>query len=100
MCAAENVVILAESLGLGSVYVGSIQGIIDEIRKKFSIPKLVLPMMLLCIGYPESIPTTIPKLNPNIIVHNEKYKILNDNEIQNAYEDKYGEFNEDLEKYL
>lgn len=100
MCAAENVVILAESLGLGSVYVGSIQGIIDEIRKNFSIPKLVLPMMLLCVGYPESIPSYIPKLNPNIIVHNEKYKILNDDEIQKAYEDKYGEFNEDLEKYF
>jgi nitroreductase len=100
MCAAENIVILAESLGLGSVYVGSIQGIIDEIRKNFSIPKLVLPMMLLCVGYPKSIPSNIPKLNPNIIFHNEKYKILNDDEIQKAYEEKYGEFNEDLEKYF
>jgi nitroreductase len=100
MCAAENVVILSESLGLGSVYVGSIQGIIDRIRKIFAIPKLVLPMMLLCIGYPESIPTTIPKLSRDIIVHNEKYKILDDDQIQKAYEDKYGEFYEDLEKYF
>ena len=33
MVAAQNVVILAESLGLGSVYIGSIQHEIDETRK-------------------------------------------------------------------
>jgi nitroreductase len=100
MCAAQNVVILSESFGLGSVYVGSIQGLLDEIRENFSIPKLVLPMMLLCIGYPESIPNTIPKLNRNIIVHKEKYISLGDTEIQEAYEDKYGNFDEDPEKYF
>ena len=100
MCAAQNVVILSESFGLGSVYVGSIQGVIDDIREKFLIPKLVLPMMLLCIGYPESIPNNIPKLNRNIIVHKEKYVSLGDTEIQEAYEDKYGDFDEDPEKYF
>ncbi|MCK4286285.1 MAG: nitroreductase family protein [Candidatus Lokiarchaeota archaeon] len=100
MCAAQNVVILSESFGLGSVYVGSIQGKIDDVREYFSIPKLVLPMMLLCIGYPESIPNSIPKLNRNIITHKEKYKILNNSDIQKAYEDKYGEFDEDPENYF
>lgn len=100
MCAAQNVVITAESFGLGSVYVGTIQGIVDEIREFFSIPKLVLPLMLLCIGYPESIPSTIPKLNRNIITHEEKYTTLSDNKIQKAYEDKYGDFDEDPEKYF
>ena len=40
MVAAQNVVILAESFGLGSVYVGSIQHEIDEIRNFFEIPSL------------------------------------------------------------
>ena len=87
MCAAQNVVILSESFGLGSVYVGSIQGIIDDVRECFSIPKLVVPMMLLCIGYPESIPVFIPKLKRNVISHNERYTILDDSEIQEIYED-------------
>ncbi|MFX1455241.1 MAG: nitroreductase family protein [Promethearchaeota archaeon] len=100
ICAAQNVVILSESFGLGSVYVGSIQGLIDDIRKIFSIPKLVLPMMLLCIGYPESIPTTIPKLNRDIITHQEKYNILDDSEIEKAYNDKYGEFDDNVESYF
>lgn len=100
MCAAQSVVILSEDFGLGSVYVGSIQGVIDQVRKYFNIPKLVLPMMLLCIGYPESKPQTIPKLNQNIIAHKEKYNILNEAEIEQAYNDKYGDFDIDVEKYF
>jgi len=100
MCAAENVVILSESFGLGSVYIGGIQRIIDNIREYFLIPKLVLPMMLLCIGYPEIVPKSPPKLNRNVIFHNEKYKMLNDDEIQKAYDDIYVEFHEDSEKYF
>lgn len=100
MCAAQNVVILAESYGLGSVYVGSIQSKIDDTREYFSIPKYVLPMMVLSIGYPESIPKNIPKLKHNLIAHNEKYKILSDDEIAEAYNNKYGDFDENVDKYL
>ncbi len=100
MGAAQNVVILAESYGLGSVYVGSIQSKIDDVREYFSIPKYVLPMMFLSIGYPESIPRNIPKLKHNLIAHNEKYKILSDDEIAEAYNNKYGDFDENVDKYL
>ncbi len=100
MGAAQNVVILAESYGLGSVYVGSIQSKIDDVREYFSIPKYVLPMMVLSIGYPESIPKNIPKLKHNLIAHNEKYKILSDDEIAEAYNNKYGDFDENVDKYL
>ena len=53
MVAAQNVVILAEGLGLGSVYIGSIQNEIDETRHFFEIPQYVLPVMLLSIGVPK-----------------------------------------------
>ena len=39
MVAAQNVVILAEGFGLGSVYIGSIQHEIDETRNFFEIPE-------------------------------------------------------------
>lgn len=100
MAAAQNVVILAESLGLGSVYIGSIQHEIDETRRCFEIPEYVLPMMVLCLGYPKSIPRTIPKLKKEAIVHQEKYRRLGEDEIQKAFDDKYGKIDEDMEKYL
>lgn len=100
MAAAQNVVILAESLGLGSVYIGSIQHEIDETRRYFDIPQYVLPMMVLCIGYPKSIPQTIPKLNKRVIAHQERYRKLDEEEIQRAFDEKYGRIDEDVEKYL
>ena len=100
MCAAQNVVILAESYGLGSVYIGTIQSNIDGGREYFAIPEYVLPMMVLSIGYPKSIPRTIPKLKREVITHREKYEIPGDDDIRQAFEDKYGAFDENVEKYL
>jgi nitroreductase len=100
MCAAQTVVILAESYGLGSVYVGTIQSKIDSARHCFAIPKYVLPMMVLSIGYPKSIPNRIPKLKRDVIVHQEQYRIANDDEIKQAFETKYGDFGGKTEEYL
>jgi nitroreductase len=100
MVAAQNVVILAESFGLGSVYIGSIQHEIDETRKFFGIPEYVLPMMVLSIGYPKSIPQSIPKLKKEVIVHQEKYRKPQDDEIRRAFDEKYGTIDQNIEKYL
>jgi hypothetical protein len=100
MCAAQSVVLLAESLGLGSVYVGTIQSCMDEAREQFSIPEFVLPMMVLSLGYPKSIPRTIPKLERDVIVHHEQYQIDSDEEIMQAFDHKYGDFSIKAEEYL
>ncbi len=100
MCAAQNVVILAENYGLGSVFVGTIQANIGIARQYFMIPEYVLPMMVLSIGYPKSVPRNIPKLKRDVITHKEKYNVLSNDEIKNAFEDKYGNFDDNVEKYL
>ena len=100
MCSAQNVVILAEGHGLGSVYIGTILDVIEEARKYFTIPKYVLPIMVLSLGYPKTIPKNIPKLKPEIITHREKYQMMSDAEIKKAFEDKYGSFDENLERHF
>ena len=100
MVAAQNVVILAESFGLGSVYIGSIQHEIDATRDFFEIPQYVLPMMLLSIGYPKSIPQSIPKLKREVIVHHEKYYSPEEGQIRRAFDEKYGAIDQNIEKYL
>jgi FMN reductase [NAD(P)H] len=92
MCAAQTVVILAESLGLGSVYVGSVNGTINDTREAFGIPQFVLPVMVLSLGYPKSIPQGIPKFTPDVIVHYERYQERNDAEVTQAFQAKYGDF--------
>jgi len=100
MCAAQNVVILAQGTGLGSVYIGTILDVIDKARKYFTIPEYVLPMMVLSIGYPKSVPKNIPKLKWDVMAHKEKYKQLSDDEIKTAFEEKYGNFEDNVEKYF
>lgn len=100
MAAAQNVVVLAEGLGLGSVYIGSIQHEIDEVRNFFKIPVYVLPLMALSLGYPKSIPQTIPKLKKEVIVHHERYRTPEEHEIRKAFDEKYGMIDQDIEKYI
>ena len=94
MCAAQTVVILAESLGLGSVYVGSVNATITATREAFGIPSYVLPLMVLSLGYPKSIPQSIPKFTPDVIVHHERYHEHSDAELVQAFQAKYGDFSE------
>ncbi len=100
MCAAQNVVVLAESEGLGSVYIGTIQASMTYAREFFGMPDYVLPLMVLSLGYPKSVPGTIPKLARNVIVHRERYSVPSNDEISAAYESKYGNIDDDVDTYL
>jgi len=100
MCAAQNVVVLAQDHGLGSVYVGTILSAIGEARREFELPRYVLPAMVLTIGYPKSIPKHIPKLEVGVVVHHETYRRSGDDEIAGAFEKKYGVIDEDVGEYL
>ena len=100
MCAAQNVVMLAEDCGLGSVYVGTIQSSIGRAREFFGMPQYVLPVMLLSLGYPRFVPGNIPKLARNVIVHRERYRMPADGETMEAFETKYGDIADDVDTYL
>jgi len=100
MCAAQNVVILAEGLGLGSVYIGTVQSAIDEVRGHFEMPEYVLPLMVLCIGFPRSVPKHIPKLKTEDIIHHGKYRVGSDDEVRRMFDDKYGDLDDNLDNYL
>ena len=50
--AAQNAVIAAEALGIGSCYIGDIMENIETHRDMFDLPKWVFPIALLCFGYP------------------------------------------------
>jgi nitroreductase len=52
LIAAQTAVIAAESLGLGSCYIGDIMENYEVHRDLFNLPKYVFPICLLCFGYP------------------------------------------------
>ncbi|UCF77981.1 MAG: nitroreductase family protein [Candidatus Eiseniibacteriota bacterium] len=100
MCSAQNVVLLAGELGLGSVYIGTIQSSMDRGREYFEIPKYVVPMMVLSLGYPRSVPKNVPKLERAAVVHREKYRVDTDAEIAQTFEKKYGSLEDTRENYF
>ncbi|UCH77573.1 MAG: nitroreductase family protein [Candidatus Coatesbacteria bacterium] len=100
MCAAQTVVLLAESLGLGSVYVGRLPYVADDAREYFGMPTYVLPLMLLCLGYPKTVPRRVPKLPPAVIGHREQYRPLSDDDLRTAFDEKYGAFDGDARRYF
>jgi FMN reductase [NAD(P)H] len=100
MCAAQNVVVLAETEGLGSVYVGTIQASIGYAREYFDMPDHVLPLMVLSLGYPRSRPKHIPKLATDVVVHRGRYRALSEDEISDAFESKYGDITDNVDEYL
>ena len=52
LIAAQNAVVAAHSLGLGSCYIGDITEKFEFHKQLLNLPKYVVPAAMLCIGYP------------------------------------------------
>lgn len=52
LIAAQNAVIAAESLGVGSCYIGDIMENYEIHKELFGLPEYVFPITMLCLGYP------------------------------------------------
>ncbi|MFG6116719.1 oxygen-insensitive NADPH nitroreductase [Halobacillus sp. MO56] len=60
--AAQNAAIAAESMGLGICYIGSIRNNIAAVDELFHLPKHVIPLFGMAIGYPAHHPEPKPRL--------------------------------------
>jgi FMN reductase [NAD(P)H] len=89
MICAQNICTAADSLGLGSVYIGTVMEFFLKIKRMLKLPKGVFPVVLLCLGYPKKPPLPRKKLGVDIMVHNEKYRELSDKKLMSAFNEKY-----------
>ncbi len=87
--AAQNICTAADALDLGSVYVGTVTECFPQLREMLELPDGVFPVVLLSLGYPTQRPSPKRKLDIDVITHNEKYRRLTDDEIIEAYDNKY-----------
>ena len=77
--AAQNAVVAAESLGIGSCYIGDILEQCETHRKLLSLPKYVLPAAMVVFGYPteQQLRREKPKrVDLKYIVHENNYHPL------------------------
>lgn len=86
---AQSICLAADSMGLGSVYIGAVIEFLADIRDMFQLPQRVLPVVLLCLGYPTTRPQPQNKLGVDVVVHAERYREMEDQEIVDAFGEKY-----------
>jgi len=89
---AQNICTAADSMGLGSVYIGTAVEKPVDIQVMFKLPKEVFPVVLLCLGYPTTRPTPRKKLPIDVVVHSEHYHEIEEQELLAAYEKKYPDY--------
>ncbi|MFH0859753.1 MAG: nitroreductase family protein [Candidatus Altiarchaeota archaeon] len=70
--AIENMLLVAHSLGLGSLWISSFDG--RALRNLLRIPKKFRPLAIIPLGYPARKPTPPPKRRLRDIVHWENFK--------------------------
>ena len=75
---AQNAFTAAESLGLGGVYIGGIRNSIDAVGELLQVPKHVLPLFGLCLGWPADDPGQKPRLPAQLVVHENHYQPLDE----------------------
>jgi len=86
---AQSICTAADSMQLGSVYVGTVIDMPMKLRRLFKLPKGVFPVVLVCLGCPSSRPKVAGKLGQDVIVHSEYYHELSDKQLLAVYEEKY-----------
>lgn len=88
---AQNSVIAAEILGIGSCYIGDIIENYEEHKIIFDLPQYTFPIAMVCFGYPTKQQEERPKTDrfkKEYIVFENKYKRLNEEEFVDMFKDK------------
>lgn len=70
----QNMIMAAEALGLGSVIMGGIAAEMKKVCDILMIPKYVIPIAGLAIGYPSENPPVRPRLNHRQVLHIDRYQ--------------------------
>jgi FMN reductase (NADPH) len=81
---AENMVIAAESLGLGSCFLGAAMYQADRFQKKYKLPPHVCPFVHLVMGYPAEEFPPRPRYPPEFTLFEEQYPELTDDMLEKA----------------
>lgn len=73
--AAQNAVVAAESLGLGTVYVGAVRNRPEDIAEELGLPAGTIAVVGLALGRPspQSTARVKPRLPQSVVLHHETY---------------------------
>ena len=82
--AAQNFSLAAESLGLGTVFIGMIGHKAFEVCELLDLPSDVLPLYGMAVGYPDENPALRPRIPVRFMHHVDWYQDMTSDEIDEA----------------
>ena len=85
---AQNAAVAAEDFGLGICYLGTTTYQADKLIDFFNLPKGVVPVTTLVVGYPAENPAQVDRLPAKGVVHYEKYSDYSSEDIDEIYAEK------------
>lgn len=88
LLAAQNVCIAAEEEGLGICYLGTTTYTADKIIEILKLPKGVVPVTTVVLGYPDETPELTDRLPLASILHQEIYQDYSEGDIDQIYSAK------------
>jgi len=89
LIAAQNSVLAAESLGLGSCYIGDVMENYEVHREMFNLPDYVFPVTMLCYGYPKpeySSQKPMIRFEQEFIHFKDSYRTLSHDDFKRMYD--------------
>ncbi|WP_417533623.1 oxygen-insensitive NADPH nitroreductase [Marinobacterium stanieri] len=89
---AQNVIVAAESLGLGGVYIGGLRNKIQDVSDLLELPELVYPVFGMCLGHPDQNPEVKPRLPLDVVLKQDRYDDSQDAERIAAYDSDVREY--------
>jgi nitroreductase len=95
--AAQNAVIAAEALGLGTVYIGGIRNHPLDVVAELQLPARVFPVFGVCIGWPDQTnPASVkPRLPQEAVLYRETYAHVGEEAAVERYNETMSAFYEE-----
>lgn len=85
---AQTFAVAAETAGLGICYLGTTTYNAQEIIEALHLPKLVVPVTTITLGYPEVVPPITDRLPLQSVLHYERYTDFTPKKINELYTEK------------
>jgi len=85
---AQNIALAAESFNLRICYLGTTTYMAESIIDILDLPKYVVPVTTLALGYPDETPGLTDRLPLEAVVHYEKYADYSEKMIDEIYREK------------
>lgn len=81
---AQNMVLAAESLGLGAVMLGAAPNLSEELSDIFALPDRVFPVVGLVLGWPAERPAPRPRIPTKFVLAKDQYHDLSEEDVAEA----------------